>query len=282
MKSNKQLPTYFLIKNKVQVNSPKHVGDFHTEVFAKTGQKYSRRDKMNQTLTTYEEDFMEVLLSYCNDERDARRCKSRIRTTKEYARNIMANTQDPMSRRVRVAYPTAMEKELKEALDDVFLALDDIEENNMNEVLERMKLIERKIQDKKSVDYTNKNVALAAVAVGKESLKLWHGVVYDSKHDLRRVLQSSPLISLPFVIGADILGVLSLPISAVGYLTTPFLFILTFPLFAGGYYYNLWFPGSFEPWKDWFDLLTLPLLFSQIASASFRQNVTTKGSDTNF
>ena len=240
---------------------------------------FTLRDEHDKTITSYKSDFMNVLLSYCEDGDVA--CINAVYKNEELARNIMSQ-QDPSSGRIQVTYPKGMDDSLKTALEGIFSVLEELEKHNKEEILEKMNDIEAEIHDMESVSVIHKHMALSAVSVGKESLKLWHGVAYGNdddndadsniQHPLRRVLQqiSVPVLFLPWVIGADMLGLLMTPVAAIALLATSVPLVATLPVMFPYWLTCIYFPifpcNLAENVGNLIQVLTLPPQFSRIAS----------------
>lgn len=196
--------------------SAKDISNFHTDVFTKFGiMLHSDQEQTTSTIHSKQDDmFMRVMLSYCNDDHDES-CKEDIIKTRNMASNLI-NEQDPKSGRIRVTYPKYMDDDddVRSRLDEVFSVLNMLEEENLQDVLEIMMDIELDIESMPHVSPLSKHMALSAVSVGMESAKTWHGASFNEKNALSGLCGPTLLlpIILPFVIGADMFGVLTYPI----------------------------------------------------------------------
>ena len=110
-------------------------------------------------------------------------------------------------------------------LEEVFAVLPMLDENNLDDVLQTMEAKEADIETMSDVNALSKFMALSLVSVAMESTKLWHGIFFDEKNALREICGNPdwmiPLF-LPFLISADMIGVLMMP------LWLPALFVFSF------------------------------------------------------
>lgn len=192
--------------------SPKNVGAFHTEIFTKFGEMHFAK-KEQDIKYRKEDDFLKVMSSYC--ENGDKSCLKHIYSAREHTQRYIRSL-DPRKGRVLAEYPEAMDEALKSALENVFSVLGTLNEDNINDVLEMIKGAESDIESISDVDPMYRDLALSAVSVGMESTKLWHSVYFDENSRLSGICGAAPIWTLPFVIGADIIGVLMIPVSFLG------------------------------------------------------------------
>lgn len=254
--------------------SPSDIGTFHNEILTKLSKDFSKRKGKNTA--TLKDDFINILSSYC-DKGDTQ-CIEEIYQIEEQAQYHMSS-QDPFSGRIQVIYPDGMDPPLKTALKEIFSILDLLNEENLDEIVTSINAIEEQIHDLSRVTVSYRKMALSAAAVARESTKFWHSVYFDERNPFYGLVQSSerklqqtlpPIWTLPFIIGADVLGAVLVPYSMYGCSILIVGFQVAFPfnfLLVQG---CEWFPISPFCWtldvlNISMTLFSLPPAFSRIA-----------------
>ena len=141
------------------------MGRFHTDIFEQFGiQYYSKRKDIYKTNKKQKEgDFAELMKkSFCdNDKQDNKnsiQCSQKIDFIQTQAKDWIS-TQDPNSGRIEFEYPAFMEESLQVKLEEIFEVLLILDENNLDEVLETMRVTLEDIEAMSKVNALSKVVA---------------------------------------------------------------------------------------------------------------------------
>lgn len=180
------------------------------------------------------DNFMNVLLSYC--ENGDSRCIEKADEIDHETREFMS-IQHPESGRIDFEYPEGFDSSLEDAMEAVLHIVGNLNRNNLDDTLNEITNIGIEIEQLEDVDESFKYISLAAVSVAKESTKLWHRAFYDETspyHDYLRVNREEddiPFWGIGYIIGADIVGAILIPVAKLVRLSFLMVLLLTSPIF---------------------------------------------------
>lgn len=190
---------------------PSDAGAYHTEGIEQLAQKYSN-EKPGSKLDLIS-DVSSIAASFCPTGDSL--CQSNAyKTTLQHFQNG--------GKPVGIEYPSEFDSRVSDAISDVFASLKDANEDNIDSVVEDLRLIQERIEDLENANELHQVVGLSAVSVAIESSTQWHAVYSDEVHPLNKMVgryQSGRGLgqrrAMGTVIGVDVEAAVNAGINAI-------------------------------------------------------------------
>lgn len=158
--------------------TPKSIGTIHQDAFDQLGELYSsEKPSSHEDVIT---DIANFVSSFC-PKADSNCVSNVYKTTVEQSHS----TQRRLDERL---YSDNLDVKVKGILDNVYITIDLIEKDNINDIVDKLDNIQSQLEKLENIDERSRMVGIASLSVAIESSKLWHSAYIDITHPLHKMI----------------------------------------------------------------------------------------------
>lgn len=165
------------LNEKTRKLTASNAGAYHTDAFEQLAEKYAMGKP--ETRLDLMVDISEIVADYCPPSDKICRSAAYKATLKQF-KSGSPNSKD-------IVYPENFDDRVKEGINQGFDVIASMDNTNLKEKVEELKLIEKKISNLSEVDPMNQLIGVASLSTGQESATYWYNVYNDESHSLRGI-----------------------------------------------------------------------------------------------